>query len=562
MTVQAKDELVPHPVKDQLPGVDYCINSNPSWAEAVILGFQHYLVMLGTSVIIPTIIVPQMGGGNVEKAQVIQTLLFVAGVNTLLQSWFGTRLPVVIGGSFRFIIPAVFIALSNRYNAYLDPRERFKQSMRSMQGALMIASVIPALAGFLGVWRIVTRFLCPLSKAPLVLLVGIGLYEQGFPLLGECVEIGLPELVLLILLSQFIPHMWKLKLPIFERFAVLLSVGIVWAFAALLTVAGAYKNRPLQTQFSCRVDRSGLVSGASWIRFPYPLQWGIPNVDAGQVFMMMAAVFVSLVEPGVVDIALLKNLFLLFCQSTGGFIAAARYGSATFCPASVLSRGAGWLGLSTLINGLWGTPSGSTVSVENVGLLALTRVGSRRVIQISAVFMLFFSVLVMANKQENLELFLLQYLCQSLELYIVSCLPSCVFAILCLLDEAAAAGFDLLQFCNLNSYRTKFILGFSIYMGLSVPQYFKGYVITTGRGPVQSGSATFDQIMQVIFTSPATVAGVTAYFLDLTLARRHPLTRKDSGRHWWAKFKYYGRDPRSEEFYSLPYGLSKYFPSV
>lgn len=35
-------------------------------AEAVILGFQHYLVMLGTTVIIPTIIVPQMGGGNVS----------------------------------------------------------------------------------------------------------------------------------------------------------------------------------------------------------------------------------------------------------------------------------------------------------------------------------------------------------------------------------------------------------------------------------------------------------------------------------------------------------------
>lgn len=60
---------------------------------------------------------------QVEKAQVIQTLLFVAGVNTLLQTWFGTRLPVVIGGSFRFIIPAVFIALSNRYNTYIDPRE-------------------------------------------------------------------------------------------------------------------------------------------------------------------------------------------------------------------------------------------------------------------------------------------------------------------------------------------------------------------------------------------------------------------------------------------------------
>lgn len=63
---------------------------------------------------------------------------------------------------------------------------------------------------------------------------------------------------------QYIPHMWKLKRPIFERFAVLLSVAIVWAYAAILTVTGAYNNRPPQTQFSCRVDRSGLISGASW----------------------------------------------------------------------------------------------------------------------------------------------------------------------------------------------------------------------------------------------------------------------------------------------------------
>lgn len=34
-------------------------------AEAILLGFQHYLVMLGTTVLIPTALVPQMGGGNV-----------------------------------------------------------------------------------------------------------------------------------------------------------------------------------------------------------------------------------------------------------------------------------------------------------------------------------------------------------------------------------------------------------------------------------------------------------------------------------------------------------------
>lgn len=68
--------------------------------------------------------------------------------------------------------------------------------------------------------------------------------------------------------------------------------------------------------------------------------------------------------------------------------------------------------------------------------------------------------------------------------------------------------------------------------------------------------------MQVIFTSPATVAGIVALFLDITLARKHVTTKTDSGRHWWAKFRHFDNDPRSEEFYSLPFGLSKYFPSV
>lgn len=58
---------------------------------------------------------------QVEKAQVIQTMLFVSGVNTLLQTWFGTRLPVVIGGSFRFLIPSLYVAFSQRYILYLDP---------------------------------------------------------------------------------------------------------------------------------------------------------------------------------------------------------------------------------------------------------------------------------------------------------------------------------------------------------------------------------------------------------------------------------------------------------
>lgn len=35
-------------------------------AEGIVQGFQHYIVMLGTTVIIPSILVPLMGGGDVS----------------------------------------------------------------------------------------------------------------------------------------------------------------------------------------------------------------------------------------------------------------------------------------------------------------------------------------------------------------------------------------------------------------------------------------------------------------------------------------------------------------
>lgn len=119
-------------------------------AEAVLLGFQHYLVMLGTTVLIPSALVPQMGGRNVrlfsrrldvqmyfsgllldlrlwfwqeEKAKLIQTILFVAGLNTLLQTVFGTRLPAIIGASYTFVPVTISIMLSRRFNDIADPVE-------------------------------------------------------------------------------------------------------------------------------------------------------------------------------------------------------------------------------------------------------------------------------------------------------------------------------------------------------------------------------------------------------------------------------------------------------
>lgn len=75
----------------------------------------------------------------------IQTSLFVAGLNTLLQTWFGTRLPVVIGSSYSFIAPALFIVLSDRYSKYVDPLEvRLVNQLNphSMRGSSALFTVL------------------------------------------------------------------------------------------------------------------------------------------------------------------------------------------------------------------------------------------------------------------------------------------------------------------------------------------------------------------------------------------------------------------------------------
>lgn len=69
-------------------------------------------------------------------------------------------------------------------------------------------------------------------------------------------------------------------------------------------------------------------------------------------------------------------------------------------------------------------------------------------------------------------------------------------------------------------------------------------------------------MINVPFSSEAFVAGLLALFLDSTLHRKDNTTRKDRGMIWWEKFRSFKTDSRSEEFYSLPFNLNKFFPSV
>ncbi|KAJ8761430.1 hypothetical protein K2173_001561 [Erythroxylum novogranatense] len=558
MAEAPKPEEISHPPMDQLQGLEYCIDSNPSWGEAVVLGFQHYILALGTAVMIPSFLVPLMGGDHGDKVRVVQTLLFVQGINTLLQTLFGTRLPTVIGGSYSFVVPIVSIIHDPSLMSIQDQHLRFLNTMRAVQGALIVSSSVQIILGYSQLWAICSRYLLsiiflsslflsgeqvsasnvllickphssplrffsPLGMVPVIALVGFGLFDRGFPMVGRCVEIGIPMLILFITFSQYLKNFHFRQLPVLERFALLISVTVIWAYAHLLTASGAYKHSPNATQLSCRTDQAYLISSAPWIKVPYPLQWGAPIFNAGHCFGMMAAVIVSLIE------------------STGAYKAASRLASATPPPAHVLSRGIGWQGIGILLDGLFGTLTGSTVSVENVGLLGSTRVGSRRIIQISAGFMIFFSMLGKFGA-------------------LFASIPFTIFAaVYCVMfGFVASVGLSFLQFTNMNSLRNLFITGVSLFLGLSIPEYFREYTAKAFHGPAHTRAGWFNDFLNTIFFSSPTVALIIAVFLDNTLDYKD--SARDRGMPWWAKFRTFKGDSRNEEFYTLPFNLDRFFP--
>ncbi|XP_073059505.1 nucleobase-ascorbate transporter 3-like [Primulina eburnea] len=512
------------PPAEQLLQLNYCIHSNPSFVQTVALAFQHFVVMLGTTVLIANTIVTPMGGGSGDRARVIQSLLFMSGVNTLLQTWFGTRLPTVMGPSFSYVISVLGIVNDISSDTFSDDQHRFTHSIRSIQGALIVSSFVNIILGYSSAWGKLTRYFSPVIIVPAVCVVGLGLFARGFPQLANCIEIGLPMLILLIVSQQYLQHIHSVARPMVERYALLVCVGVVWAFAAILTVAGAYNNVREQTKLSCRTDRSYLMSSAPWVKIPYPFQWGTPIFRASHVFGMMGAALVSSAE------------------STGTFYAAARLAGATSPPAYVLSRSIGLQGIGQLLEGIFGSIVGTTASVENVGLLGLTRVGSRRVVQISTVFMIFFSIFGKFGA-------------------FFASIPLPIFAaIYCVLyGFVAAVGISFIQFANSNSMRNIYVLGVSLFLGISIPQYFVMNTDMSGHGPVRTNAGWFNDILNTIFSSPPSVALIVGTLLDNTLEAHHSF--EDRGLPWFVPFQRRKGDSRNEEFYSYPLRINEYIPS-
>ncbi len=408
----------------------YGIDDKPPLVESLALGFQHYLTMFGSTVAIPLMMAGPLGIQDDPKqlGLLIGTMFFVSGITTLLQTTFGNRLPIIQGGTFSFLAPAMAICgMASLKTAGFDVK------MQHIQGAVIVGSLFEIAIGYSGLVGRLLKYIGPITIAPTIALIGLSLYPFGAPEAGRHWPIGGLTIVLIILFSQVL----RKRHRAFELFPILLGIVGAWGTAAICTATGLFEpGHPAYTS----LDK---LSAAPWVAPPYPLQWGMPQFSAAAIVGMLAGYIASMVE------------------SIGDYYACARLAGAPPPDSKTISKGIGMEGVGCLIAGLFGTGNGTTSYSENIGAIGLTRVGSRRVVQMGAAIMLVLGCFAKFGA-----------LFTTIPQPIVGGMYCALFGMI------AAVGLSNLQFIDLNSPRNLFIIGFSFFMGLSLPTYIGANPVT------------------------------------------------------------------------------------
>ncbi len=444
------------------PDLIYGIDDTPPPVETVVLGVQHYLTMFGSTLAIPLIMAGPLGMQDdpVALGWLIGTMFFVSGITTLLQTTIGNRLPIVQGGTFSFLSPAIAICGMAALN---DAGWQVK--LQHIQGAVIAGSIFEIAIGFSGLMGKLLRFVGPVTIAPTIALIGLSLFKFGAPNAGAHWPIGGLTIALIILFSQYLRRTHRA----FELYPILLAILGAWGVAAIFTAAGVFEpGHPSYTS----LDN---LKAAPWVRIPYPFQWGMPQFGAAAVVGMLAGYIASMVE------------------SIGDYYAAARLSGAPMPSPKTVNRGIGMEGVGCLVAGIFGTGNGTTSYSENVGAIGLTRVGSRRVVQAGAVTMILLGAVSKFGA-----------LFTTIPSPIVGGMYCALFGMI------AAVGLSNLQFVNLNSGRNLFILGFAFFMGLSTPEYF-------GAHPITWGPEWLNNILNTLGSTGMAVGAFIAMILDNTV---------------------------------------------
>ena len=405
---------------------------------------------------------------------------------------------------------------------YEEKTELWQTRMREVQGAIIVASLFQVVIGYFGIIGIVLNYITPLTIVPAVAMIGLALFDVAADHASTNWGVAMGTIIFMTLFSQYLRDVsfpclayqggkcqFK-KVEIFKLFPVLMTIVVMWALCAIITVAGGFENDD-----KARTDLAlDTLYNAAWFRFPYPFQWGWPNVTVAGVFGMLAGVLASAIE------------------SIGDYYACARLSGATPPPAHAINRGIGTEGVGCIIAGIFGSGNGTTSYSENIGAIGVTKVGSRRVIQFGALIMIFFGLM---SKFGTLFM--------TIPEPIIGGIFCIMFGII------TAVGLSNLQFVDLNSTRNLFVLGFSVFFGLTISKWAKSNPESLSFDQNNEHLENLGQVIKVLLQTSMFVSGFLGFILDNTI----PGTDEERGLIKWKNQHENSEGQTDSDHYDIPY---------
>ncbi|XP_010947101.1 solute carrier family 23 member 3 isoform X7 [Camelus bactrianus] len=427
------------------------------WGLSCLLALQHILVLTSLLCASHLLLLRNLPPGRLSysPAQLLASSLFSCGMSTALQTWMGSRLPLVQAPSLEFLIPALVLTSQKRPLAIQTPGnsslvlrpcrgpgchglEPWNTSLREVSGAVVISGLLQGTLGLLGGPGHLFSYCGPLVLAPSLVVAGLSAHRE---------------------VALFCSAHWGLAL-----LYVLIPVACVWIVSALLGLS------IIPLELSAPIE-------APWFWLPHPAEWDwpllTPRALAAGISMALAA----------------------STSSLGCYALCGRLLHLASPPPHACSRGLSLEGLGSVLAGLLGSPMGTASSFPNVGTVSLLQAGSRRVAHLVGLLCVGFGLSPR-----------LAQLLTTIPLPVVGGVLGVTHAVV------LSTGFSSFHVADIDSGRNVFIVGFSIFMALLLPRWFREapVLLSTGWSPL-------DVLLRSLLTESIFLAGLLGFLLENTI---------------------------------------------
>lgn len=307
------------------------------------LGLQHVLAMYAGAILVPLIVGAALGLTPEQLTYLVSIDILLCGVATLLQvfnsRFFGIGLPVVLGCTFTAVGP--MIAIGGQYG------------ISAIYGSILVSGLFVILvSGFFGS---LVRFFPPVVTGSVVTIIGITLIPVAINNMGGgqgAADFGsLSNIALAFGTLGFIIFLYKFSRGFMRAVSIL--IGLIAG-----TVAAGFMGK---------VDFTPIAE-ASYFHMVEPFYFGMPTFEWSAILTMILVALVSLVE------------------STGVYFALSDITKKEINEKD-LAKGYRSEGLAIFLGGIFNAFPYTAYS-QNVGLIQMSGVKSRKIIFIAAIMLI------------------------------------------------------------------------------------------------------------------------------------------------------------------------------